>query len=443
VKQVITVLSIALLMGVGVAVIARGNQGEAIGWAAILVVAIIVLIVSSRHRQISRTILLAFVVRLVAVLANEYVTAVPLMGGDANRFHRTASDWALQGGPTLSRLLQTSGSRFYVALISTAYAQIGISRMLMEMLNVLVGCFIVLEVYKLTVDLWNVAAARRAALVAALFPTLILYSAALLREAFFALPFIIGLRYLARWTKSKRFTDLVVSFIALAVAASFHPAAIPALGIVTMMAVVDVGEARTRSARARLALRWIAAAIIASASMGGLIASGWGTEKLNTEEGLSVDVITNSQEAASRDRAGYLRNFQSSSPVLVIVQAPIRIAYFLFTPFPWQVTEAADLVGLVDGLLYLTMVIIYFRRRRMLMDNKAARAVLLAVTGSIFVLGLFTSNYGTALRHRAKTAPVLICLAAVTLLSRNTTPRRRVPGRDPLGFPAGRAVTRT
>jgi hypothetical protein len=177
--------------------------------------------------------------------------------------------------------------------------------------------------------------------------------------------------------------------------------------------------------------------------MGGLIASGWGTEKLNTEEGLSVDVITNSQEAASRDRAGYLRNFQSSSPVLVIVQAPIRIAYFLFTPFPWQVTEAADLVGLVDGLLYLTMVIIYFRRRRMLMDNKAARAVLLAVTGSIFVLGLFTSNYGTALRHRAKTAPVLICLAAVTLLSRNTTPRRRVPGRDPLGFPAGRAVTRT
>ena len=91
---------------------------------------------------------------------------------------------------------------------------------------------------------------------------------------------------------------------------------------------------------------------------------------------------------------------------------PLRVFFFLGSPFFWMVSQFRDVLGLLDALVYLYMAsritLDIVRRRLLKIDVYLSVALVSAAIMVLFALG--TSNYGTAFRHRAKTFPWLLLL---------------------------------
>lgn len=95
----------------------------------------------------------------------------------------------------------------------------------------------------------------------------------------------------------------------------------------------------------------------------------------------------------------------------VLWQTPIRLLYFLFTLYPWWVRQPIDIIGAMDVLLYVWLVIFAWKCRRDTRHNTGTMMMMLLLVG-LSTFAIVTSNYGTALPHRAKFAPYLTILAA-------------------------------
>jgi len=93
-------------------------------------------------------------------------------------------------------------------------------------------------------------------------------------------------------------------------------------------------------------------------------------------------------------------------------QTPIRIIFFLFTPFIWQVRTSLDLFGFLDAISYIIMSMFIISNFKKIFKDRSALLISLFLLGCLIVFSLTTSNYGTALRHRAKFAPLMIVLSA-------------------------------
>ena len=88
-----------------------------------------------------------------------------------------------------------------------------------------------------------------------------------------------------------------------------------------------------------------------------------------------------------------------------------RMAYFLFSPFLWDIQKLTHLFGFFDGLLYMALVYLIFKNRMNIWKNPALRIILLIFAAYLFAYGIGVSNFGAGIRHRSKFAIELVILA--------------------------------
>ena len=77
-----------------------------------------------------------------------------------------------------------------------------------------------------------------------------------------------------------------------------------------------------------------------------------------------------------------------------------------------MVRSPAHLLGVVDAALYLFLFWSLYRNGGAIKQNRAVVILLVVVPALFLVYALGVSNFGTAIRHRAKMAPILLILAA-------------------------------
>lgn len=94
--------------------------------------------------------------------------------------------------------------------------------------------------------------------------------------------------------------------------------------------------------------------------------------------------------------------------------------YFLYTPFPWQVSGAMDLVVAIEALIGLGFTGFavsgarHFARR----DLPVAGAILVGFLVAIVLYGMGTVNYGTGMRHRQMFMWVLFLFGGIGIANR-------------------------
>ena len=278
---------------------------------------------------------------------------------------------------------------------------------MIQAINVLLGTLVVYLTYRIAAQVSGHRAGCRAAWFAALFPTLNLYSALTMREAFIVFFFLLGVLYALRWDQDDRATTFCFSALFLALSGAFHTGMLPMLGVLGLIAIIRWASLLP-AAHSRRFVR-VTTAVMLLALLGvGIIVSGWGLEKV----GLIQRGLGEHQATAARDRAAYLSTLVVRQPLDLLWHTPIRVVYFLFSPFPWWVRQPVDVLGVMDASLYLWLTAHIMRRRgRGLSWNRRVRLLVLFLAAGIAVFALATSNYGTAVRHRAKFAPLFIAVA--------------------------------
>ncbi|WP_160134087.1 hypothetical protein [Halococcus salsus] len=121
------------------------------------------------------------------------------------------------------------------------------------------------------------------------------------------------------------------------------------------------------------------------------------------------------RDARARGRTVYLSGVRFDTLLDLISFAPIGAAYFLFTPFPWQIGSVLDVPVMFEGLtniLYafagVAGVVVAFKR-----DRVATIGLLTYFVLGVTFYGLGTANFGTGVRHRQMFSWVLLVFGGV------------------------------
>ena len=380
----------------------------------VVIIAFIILFVSFSKKinvfKLRKILYLSFFLRLIFTLVHTYAFRLPDSYADAFVFERLAWELAkswLNGGITPN----IGGSYIYSVLVAPVYYLFGRQPLLIQFVNVILGVLIVLMVYKLTFLITeSMRSAYIASFIAAVFPTMNLYSAIILRENFVVFFSVLSVYYFIKWMKEPLFKYIILSFIPLLIGSLLHN------GVVFIGAVYlffyfiydprNKNYSFTIQSIFGLVLGVFAAVFFYNFMM----------LKLPSDVSMvfSAEYLGNVAASRAAGRTMYLQGMQPGSFVDLIIQTPIRIVYFLFSPFPWMIGSFNDLFALLDAFLYFILAIYSYKTlKEIKIGNKAlALSLFLIIIIFVSVFAWGTSNFGTALRHRHKMVWLFISIAS-------------------------------
>lgn len=387
-------------------------MADALGFLALGLGLVVIVVLAARRRDLAAPLLAGFLARSVLALIDETVIRLPGQD-DSFRFDHFAYYWARNGLAGTMEHLGT-GAELYTWFISVFYAVLDRSRLMMQAVNVLFGSLIILNVAGLARTL---AGSNRAAVTAAwlvaLFPSLVFFSAVLLREVAVAYPLTLAMLLFARWYADRRPVQVVGALVAVAVSMAFHSGA-GAVFLAGGVWLVALWLREIVTGRFRHLGRNTVALVVGAAIIGVVLSSGFGLDKFQYVSTGDLKELTRAQENYATGRAVYLEDLHPDSNLDLAWQTPIRLLYFLFAPFPWMLRGPADLIGFVDSLFFLGLFREVWRARAVLAERRDILLVLGAFVALATTFAIGVSNYGTAHRHRNKMLPLLIG-AAVAL----------------------------
>lgn len=382
--------------------------------------AVLALVTDRRTRLV---VVVAYLIRMVMAYVHAYVMPLPDSQFDAIRFERVAWTWA-RDGQCFDHF--TTGSLLYSWIGSCVYLVVGRTALVLQLANCFLGALIVLVGMR-TARLVPHARSydRGVGWAIALYPSLVLYSAIMMREAAVVFCFAVSVYFLTRWASGDGYRYAVWAIVWVGVSQLFHTGMVAAtVTVVAVVMYVTIRENWRGLARIHIRVRdvqiTVASLVLAGVLIGlGALAlsTGLGVDKLHqlTEVGVDfVEVLGGWQQHVARGRASYLGSLQPDSWLDVLVQTPVRLAYFLGAPFAWMVAGVRDLWGFLDGtfLLILCLRLVAYSIRGRAWRRRAYATVALMVAAAIIGFSVVTSNYGTAFRHRAKFVPALFVLYA-------------------------------
>jgi hypothetical protein len=110
-------------------------------------------------------------------------------------------------------------------------------------------------------------------------------------------------------------------------------------------------------------------------------------------------------------------NVDISTPGKALAYLPVGLVYFLFSPFPWQITSFLKLFTLPEMLLiyYLTPAMFRGIRHTVRTRLREALQILLVTTLLTVSYALGEGNVGTLYRHRAQAISMYLMFAAAGL----------------------------
>ena len=407
---------VVCLSGLVTGSVATARGRDLLGLFIVLLGFATLIILLSQHKdaRLRNLILLAFLLRTGLAITHAYIMPLPDSGADALTFERlgwqTAEAWL--DGETAPSL---SGAYLYSLLIGVLYYLFGRIPLVAQFTNVLLGTFTVYFTWRLAL---LISKSRRpaliATLIAALFPTLNLYSAITMRESaivfFTALSIYCFFLWLQRGRLSRMFGAVILLF----------PASILHSGMVFIEIVYLFFFCFYRPKKKK----WVAFGTNTIVALFLLlfvvvVFGDWLTDKLPQDIRLllSPAYLGERITIAARDRAAYLSGFVPRSIGDILLQTPLRILYFLYTPFIWMVSTPTDIVGFFDALLYIFLSIFALKGLVYLWhkDKLLFWGIVLILVVFLVVFAWGTSNYGTAIRHRQKIVWFLTIPAAVGL----------------------------
>ena len=293
----------------------------------------------------------------------------------------------------------------YFALVGSMYAAFGEFPVLPILVNCVVGGLCAYPAYLLASRLAGRSAGRGAACLVTFFPSLVLWSALLVRDALvlFLLLWIVCLAQslLARF-RLRTALWLIVCLLLLATLRSYLLAVMGAALLVALLA-----------ASVRSPGRALATALVCGAAVVGVVkGSGLGTDYLG-DASLRSLALQRQYNAMTGQGAIELGSHDLTTPLGALTYLPVGLAWFLLSPFPWQlagrqVFAIPEMVVWYACIPFVVVGAVYAVRRRL----RQALAPLAAGLLITILYSLVEGNVGIIFRHRSQALVLLLPFAA-------------------------------
>jgi len=381
-------------------------------FVAVLILACLVFLYQLDDPVLRNILIAALVLRLLLSLIQAYTAVdLPGAGDDSVNFEKfgwlNAQAWMLG---TEARM--TTGVYYYSSFIGVIYYFFGRVPFMAQFANILFSLLTVYLLYKTVYSITgSVRNARIAALMIALLPTLNVYSAILLRETMIIMFIAFSFYFFVKWIGKGQLTKLLGSFAALAAAGALHgPLFLLVWVMILFVIIYSPRDKKFRFVTGQI-VPAVVIAVLALILIGSVI-----TYQLpgDLSQIITPDFLRGVVDGKTFGRTSYLLEILPYSYFDLIWQTPLRMLYFLFTPFPWMISYVKDALGFLDMLIYAGLFYFSYRSKKLWKNNKQiVIASLLIIVTLVVMFAWGTGNYGTAWRHRQKIAPYLVVLASV------------------------------
>lgn len=380
---------------------------------------VLALLVGARYRFLMGWIVAGWALR-VTLLALGYsgMMALPYVGADGASFTGRALTYSEYPLSQVLGLLDYRSAHSYSVLGALLYKAFGFSELILPSLNLLLGVSNTVLGAVIAYRLFGRKAASTAAMLICLYPFTAINSVAAVREELSIFLFLAGLLILVRWIKAGKPLNLLLSLPFLIMAAFVHPGWIAAtLGLVIYFVwslFRDAIQMKGGAGRAGLS---VAIGIVMAGACAGVLWNG-------VELGKGVEISADLDSIAGTVSAKFQRDASGGSafPTFVAVGdpftqpwlIPLRVVYFLYSPFPWDVRSPVHLLGVFAGALYMFLTYRAYRSYRELKQGRRTLVLhyMLLMLTLMFALGV--TNSGTAIRHKAKFYVLLVVAASPT-----------------------------
>jgi len=383
------------------------------GLTIISLVVFLTLIALKNHPSLGFFMIVALAIRIYIICIGS-IFVLPDSVGDASEFEKIAWEWSKDGFFTALSHYTGPNSKFISWIIALFYSILGRSILLAQSLSLFFGMASIFLGWLLTKKLWDSYSANKAGWLFALYPTLALYSTLILREVYITFFFLLALHGIVNWTKNGDLKSIFLTAFGFIGATFFHGAMF--LGLIVFFIIIGLNSFTIlfRSLlRMRINLRSLI--IFASILIFGIIimVNKISIPKLgNLNESFDISIRLDMLSNTMTGDASYPIWLKINSPIEFIYKGPIRMIYFIASPFPWDITKPKHILGAFEGFFFTLMVYLIWCNRKAIWENKAMRIIIIILIVYIFIFAIGVGNFGTTTRHRSKFIMVLISIAA-------------------------------
>lgn len=401
-----------------------------LGWLTFFIILLFTLNLTKKHPDTSKFLLFAFSIRSFFVIIDQYFINLPDSTGDAFMFENRAFKYSQEFGLNIFKIIIQDDSYFISRFISIFYTLLDRSPMMAKMISVGFGTAAVFLIYSLTLTLWDSRAAIKAGWFASLFPSLILYSSLILREIYVIFFLTYALIYSVKFIKKNRFIYFIKTTVGFLSASFFHGPIIIGCFIFFVYVFYKIFKRNNFFIRfkKRNAIQIILLPILLlpfityflgyySIPKIGYINNIGSYKNSNIKadfEKIIIWKIKNSTRSSANkvNGASYPSWTIPKDFSQIVYLTPIRMIYFLYSPFPWDIKQIKHLVGLLDSFFYIYLSICIFINRKYLLKNSQTNFLIILLLIYIFIYSFGIGNFGTGIRHRLKIIGILIAIAA-------------------------------
>jgi 4-amino-4-deoxy-L-arabinose transferase-like glycosyltransferase len=254
------------------------------------------------------------------------VAPLPDSGVDAISFERLAWEWAQGGFFEALGDFPGPSSYFISWALAVLYSVTDRSPLMAQSVSLLFGMGTVFMGWLLARKLWGDRAANKAGWVLALFPTLILYSALTMREAYVCFFLLVALYSVTTWAREGGFKPVLLAMFGFVGATFFHGGMV--VGALIFLILVFL-NALNRSLRAMLhsRLHFLSAIlrIMATLAAGLFVSGSFSLPKLGTfETAIDQERLLIITEATTRGSDGEEGAFY---PAWTVPDTPLELLY--------------------------------------------------------------------------------------------------------------------
>jgi len=393
---------------------------------------IVLVLLSSRYREIRFPIVVGGVIRLVmSWVIGLRLAEIPGTTSDAREYEYFAREWAELSWSYLMEMFDPSGSYVISWVGAVIYKLTGPSPILLNIVNAAVSVWLIVLSYRLAKRLFGADRGRAAAWIVALFPYSVLYGSVFRREVFGSLFFMLGLLQSMAWVRTYSPVASFYALILFGVAGVFHVGyASGVLGLlffamgsmlVSFIKPPSV-ESSYRMLSGGIAIVILGVALVVLLGTGVTLNKIGVLGEVSAVEALEYRIAQRISDGES-SYPDFLRGVDPFSSPLII---PGRIAYFLLSPFPWDIRAPSHILGFIATFYFFLILRSIIGSRNMIFSNREAAVVLIITLSAVFVFAVSIDNIGTSIRHRTKLIYPLVALCALPLFRRiNFFGRRR------------------
>ena len=371
----------------------------------IIFLSLLLLLVSKNNSsRLTKLLLFAFIIRVSMVFMMSFfdIFAFRWDSNWDNIAIPLSEIWSNQGFS-----LEFSSShnvRYYTIITTFVFFVFSPNPIFMQIINAFFGTLTIFILYKLGKVLFDKNVAYLSSVLLTFWPTHILFSAMQMREALSTFTIITFVYFFVLWLKKSKPSFLLFAILFMILNFLFRWRN-GGLNLLLISPFIILHIKSLSSVKLKPILIFTSFVII-------IVGVSW-FYNAGYLSYLDVDYAM-SLDRDPRGGSAYLAWMEYSTPFHVILYLPLRLIYYLFSPFPWQITNVTQLLAFFEAIglfIIATISIVKFKLIYYLTnDKKQFLFVILVFITHIVANSIFDSNTGTAMRHRVQYISVFLLL---------------------------------